>query len=51
MNITQPQNNSEKISVLRYALIKTYMSKLVSTTRFWNNLHHVRSKTFIMYVQ
>ena len=26
------------------ALIKTYISNLVRTTPFWNNLHQVRSK-------
>jgi hypothetical protein len=25
--------------------IKTYISNLVRTTRFWNNLHQVRSKS------
>jgi hypothetical protein len=25
-------------------IIKTEISNLVHTTRFWNNLHHVRSK-------
>jgi uncharacterized membrane protein len=25
--------------------IKTYISNLVSTTRFWNNLHQVHSKS------
>jgi hypothetical protein len=26
-------------------VIKTYISNLVCTTRFWNNLHHVHSKS------
>ena len=26
-------------------VIKTYISNLVRTTRFWNNLHQVRSES------
>jgi hypothetical protein len=30
--------------ILAY-IVKTYISNLVRATRFWNNLHQVRSKS------